>query len=129
MTVRPTGRDAGSLVRIVALSAATASAVMFVVPAAFAQASAPVVSSVFVHPQYDTGNSAINENFQYIAHPPMRPIAASEPAVVHGSHRGRRGQSGTTGTPSATGGGSNNTAAVPLPTMPADGSSGAPVSQ
>lgn len=129
MTVRPTGRDAGSLVRIVALSAATASAVMFVVPAAFAQASAPVVSSVFVHPQYDTGNSAINENFQYIAHPPMRPIAASEPAVVRGSHRGRRGQSGTTGTPGATGGGSNNTAAVPLPTMPADGSSGAPVSQ
>ncbi|WP_129516503.1 hypothetical protein [Burkholderia stabilis] len=129
MTVRPTGRDAGSLVRIVALSAATASAVMFVVPAAFAQASAPVVSSVFVHPQYDTGNSAINENFQYIAHPPMRPIAASEPAVVHGTHRGRRGQSGTTGTPSATGSGSNNTAAVPLPTMPADGSSGAPVSQ
>ncbi|RXV68941.1 hypothetical protein D1006_27950 [Burkholderia stabilis] len=115
--------------RIVALSAATASAVMFVVPAAFAQASAPVVSSVFVHPQYDTGNSAINENFQYIAHPPMRPIAASEPAVVHGTHRGRRGQSGTTGTPSATGSGSNNTAAVPLPTMPADGSSGAPVSQ
>lgn len=129
MTVRPTGRDAGSLVRIVALSAATASAVMFVVPAAFAQASAPVVSSVFVHPQYDTGNSAINENFQYIAHPPMRPIAASEPAVVRGSHRGRRGQSGTTGTPGATGGGTNNTAAVPLPTMPADGSSGAPVSQ
>ncbi|WP_175997726.1 hypothetical protein [Burkholderia stabilis] len=126
MTIRPTARDPGSLVRIIALSAATATALMTTLPAAFAQASAPVTSSVFVHPPYDTGNSAINENFQYIAHPPIRPVAASAPTAVHGSHRGRRGQAGTT---SAAGGGGNNTAAVPLPTMPADTPANPPVSQ
>ncbi|WP_423382082.1 hypothetical protein [Burkholderia sp. LMG 32019] len=128
MTDRPTVRDAGSLVRIAALSAATAAAMVSAVPAAFAQASEPVTSSVFVHRSYDTGNSAINENFQYIAHPPIRPVAASAPPVAHGAHRGRRGQAGTTNSAGATGGGSNS-AAVPLPTMPTDASSGAPVSQ
>ncbi|WGY70267.1 hypothetical protein KEC55_24790 [Burkholderia cepacia] len=129
MTVHPTARDAGSLARFVALRVAAAAAAMFIVPAAFAQASAPVTSSVFVHPPYDTGNSAINENFQYITHPPMRPVAASEPAVVRGAHRGRRGQTGSTNAAGATSGGSNSGAAVPLPQMPADGSSAAPVSQ
>lgn len=127
MTVRPTVRDAGSLVRIAALSAAAA-AMMSAMPPAFAQASESVTSSVFVHRSYDTGNSAINENFQYIAHPPIRPVAASAPPVVRGAHRGRRGQTGTTNSAGATGSGANS-AAVPLPTMPADGASGAPVSQ
>jgi hypothetical protein len=117
------------LARFVALRAAMAGAAMFIVPAAFAQAGAPVTSSVFVHPPSDTGNRAINENFQYIAHPPIRPVAASEPAVAHGAHRGRRGQAGSANAAGATSGGSNSAAAVPLPQMPADGSSGAPVSQ
>lgn len=127
MTVRPTPCDAGSLmlIRIVALSAATGAAVMTIAPAAVAQARAPVNSSVFVHP-YDTGDSTINDNFQYIAHPPLRQVAASEPAAVRSSHRGRRGQAGAA---SATGGGTNNAAAVPLPTMPAAPPSGTPDSQ
>ncbi|VWC58234.1 hypothetical protein BLA18110_00639 [Burkholderia lata] len=131
MTARPTVRDTASLVRIAALSAAAA-ATMSTMPPAFAQASEPVTSSVFVHRSYDTGNSAINENFQYIAHPPIRPVATSAPPVTRGAHRGRRGQTGTTNSAGATGGGANNgsnSAAMPLPTMPADGSSGAPVSQ
>ncbi|VWM08960.1 hypothetical protein BLA6992_03262 [Burkholderia lata] len=128
MTVRPTVRDAGSLVRIAALSAAAVAATVSAMPPAFAQASEPVTSSVFVHRSYDTGNSAINENFQYIAHPPIQPVAASAPPVARGAHRGRRGQTGTTNSAGATGSGSNS-AAIPLPTMPADGPSGAPVSQ
>ncbi|VWC34704.1 hypothetical protein BLA23254_06562 [Burkholderia lata] len=128
MTVRPTVRDTGSLVRIAALSAAAAAALVSAMPRAFAQASEPVTSSVFVHRAYDTGNGAINDNFQYIAHPPIRPVAASAPPVARGAHRGRRGQTGTTNSAGATGSGSNS-AAIPLPTMPADGSSGTPVSQ
>ncbi|MBN3839398.1 hypothetical protein [Burkholderia sp. Ac-20349] len=114
--------------RIAALSAAAAAAMMSAMPSAFAQASEPVASSVFVHRSYDTGNSAINDNFQYIAHPPIRPVAASAPPVARGAHRGRRGQTGTTNSAGATGSGANS-AAIPLPTMPADGSSGTPVSQ
>jgi hypothetical protein len=63
---------------------------------AFAQASAPVTSSVLVQRPFDSGNSAVNENFQYIAHPPVRPVAPVETPVARGSHRGRRGQSATT---------------------------------
>ncbi|MDR8729645.1 hypothetical protein FEQ05_02077 [Burkholderia pseudomultivorans] len=122
MTARPTARNVGALARIVASSAATLAAAMFVAPMAFAQASAPVTSSVFVHRPYDTGNSAIDANFQYIAHPPVRPVAASEPAVVRGSRRGRRGQAGAAST---TGSG---TASAPLPPMPSDVPSGATAS-
>jgi hypothetical protein len=50
---------------------------MSIGPTAFAQASSPVSSSVFIHRSFDTGNSAVNENFQYIAHPPLHPVAAS----------------------------------------------------
>ncbi|WP_152601708.1 hypothetical protein [Burkholderia paludis] len=128
MTARPTVRDAGSLVRIAALSAATAAATMFVMPAAFAQASEPVTSSVFVHRSYDTGNSAINDNFQYITHPPVRPVAASAPTATHGGHRGRRGQTGATNTASTSGSGTDS-AAIPLPALPAQAPSGAPVTQ
>ncbi|MGS0894568.1 hypothetical protein ACVBGC_18860 [Burkholderia stagnalis] len=103
--------------RIVALSAATGAAMMAIAPAALAQASAPVTSSVFVHQPYDSGNSAINQNFQYIAHPPIQPVAASTPPVPHGGHRGRRGQANTANT---TDGGTNNPAAIPLPRMQAD---------
>ncbi|MBY4868939.1 MULTISPECIES: hypothetical protein [Burkholderia] len=126
MTTHFTARDAGSLMRIIVSGAATATAALACMPTAFAQDSAPVTSSVFVHQPYDTGNSAINENFQYIAHPPIRPVTVSAPTVVHGGHRGRRGQAGATGAP---GGGAGNEAAVPLPTMPTDGASGGPVAQ
>ncbi|WP_175780744.1 hypothetical protein [Burkholderia anthina] len=126
MTTHPTARDAGSLMRIIVLSAATVTVALSGMSTAFAQDSAPVTSSVFVHQPYDSGNSAINDNFQYIAHPPIRPVTVSTPTVVHGGHRGRRGQAGATSTPS---GGSGNEAAVPLPTMPTDGTSGGPVTQ
>ncbi|ALX14212.1 hypothetical protein P350_21825 [Burkholderia cepacia JBK9] len=116
--------------RFVAFGAAAATAAMSVVPAAFAQASAAVTSSVFVHQPYDTGNSAIDDNFRYISHPPIRPVAASEPTVAHGAHRGRRGQAGSTNAAGASGGGaSNNTAAMPLPQMPTAEASNASVSQ
>ncbi|MBB5470781.1 hypothetical protein HDG32_006935 [Paraburkholderia sp. CI2] len=123
MKARPTARNAGLLMHILAVSAAVGAAMMSIGPMAFAQASSPVSSSAFIHRSFDTGNSAVNENFQYIAHPPMRPVAASEPTVVRSSHRGHRGQTG------ATGSGTNNAAAVPLPQMPADAPSNAPVSQ
>ncbi|UTV58505.1 hypothetical protein [Burkholderia arboris] len=64
MTAHPITRNTGSLVRFVAFGAAAATAAMSVVPAAFAQASAAVTSSVFVHQPYDTGNSAIDDNFR-----------------------------------------------------------------
>jgi predicted NBD/HSP70 family sugar kinase len=108
---------------IIVVSAAVGAAMMSIGPTAFAQASSPVSSSVFIHRSFDTGNNAVNENFQYIAHPPMRPVAASEPAVARGAHRGRRGQTGTTGS------GTNDTGAAPRPQMPTDASSNASVSQ
>ncbi|WP_175845634.1 hypothetical protein [Burkholderia arboris] len=130
MTAHPITRNTGSLARFVAFGAAAAVAAMSVMPAAFAQASAPVTSSVFVHQPYETGNSAINENFQYIAHPPIRPVAASAPTVSHGAHRGRRGQAGGTNAAGASGGGtSSNTTAMPLPPMPTAESSSSSVSQ
>ncbi|CAB3802638.1 hypothetical protein LMG28688_05604 [Paraburkholderia caffeinitolerans] len=120
MKARPTERSARPLMHAIALCAA----IMLIGTTAFAQASSPVTSSVFVNHSFDTGNSAINENFQFIAHPPMRPVAASAPTVARSPHRGRRGQTGTTGI------GANDTAtAVPLPQMPADGATNAPISQ
>lgn len=95
---------------------------MSIAPAVFAQASSPVDSSVLVRPTFDTGNSAVNANFQYIAHPPMRPVAASEPTTVRGSHRGHRGQTGATGSSGMT----NDASTTPLPQMPADASPDAP---
>ncbi|MGF6603110.1 hypothetical protein P3T23_007863 [Paraburkholderia sp. GAS448] len=123
MKARPTARSAGALMHIIAVSAAVGAAMMSIGPTAFAQASSPVSSSVFIHRSFDTGNSAVNENFQYIAHPPMHPVAASEPTVARGGHRGRRGQTGTTGS------GTNDAGAAPLPQMPTDASSNASVSQ
>ncbi|MFD1557544.1 hypothetical protein ACFSHT_18260 [Paraburkholderia silviterrae] len=120
MKAFPTERSGRPLMHAFALCAAT----ILIATTAFAQASSPVTSSVFVHHSFDTGNSAINENFQFIAHPPMRPVAASAPTVTRSPHRGRRGQAG------ATGSGANDTAtAVPLPQVPADGTTNAPISQ
>lgn len=125
MKAYATSLGAGSLLHGIVASAA----MMSIGQAAFAQASSPVTSSVFVHRSFDTGNSAVNQNFQYITHPPVHPVAASEPAVARGSHAGRRGRAGTTGSTAATSGGTADTPAVPLPQMPADASSNAPVAQ
>jgi len=114
---------------VIAASAAAGAVMMSIGAGAFAQASAPVSSSVFVHRTFDTGNSAINENFQYIAHPPARPVAASAPTAPRASHRGRRGQLGQTGQTAGTGSGTNDAAAIALPQMPADSSANASASQ
>jgi hypothetical protein len=119
----PTARSAGALRHMIVLSGAVGAGLMSIGPTAFAQASSPVTSSVFVHRSFDTGNSAINENFQYITHPPVRPVAASEPTVTRSAHRGRRGQMGGAGS------GTSSTTAVPLPQMPTDASPSASVSQ
>jgi hypothetical protein len=124
LKARPTSRSARPFVHIVAVSALVGPAMMLIGPTAFAQASSPVTSSVFVHRSFDTGNSAINENFQFIAHPPVHPVAASAPSAGRSSHRGRRGQMATTGS-------STNDAATAVPPsqMPMDSSSNAPVPQ
>jgi hypothetical protein len=81
----------------------------------FAQSSAPVTSSVFVHPATeDTGgeSAAINDNWKFITNPPAHPVAASEPPPSGGSHRGKRGRgmSGSGGSSGAGGaGGSGDT--------------------
>ncbi len=75
---------------------AACAAPMLVLPA-FAQSSAPVTSSVFVHPATeDTGgqSAAINDNWKFITNPPAHPVAASEPASSSDSHHGRHGRGG-----------------------------------
>jgi uncharacterized membrane protein YgcG len=82
----------------------------------FAQSSAPVTSSVFVHPATeDTGgeSAAINDNWKFITNPPAHPVAASEPSSSGGSHRGKRGRgmsgSGGSGGSGSSSGGSGDT--------------------
>jgi hypothetical protein len=126
-----------------------ASVLLLCAPVVFAQASAPVTSSVFTHSVTDdSGNQAgaINDNWKFITSPPAHPVAASDPAQDHGSrrgggggHRGRGTQasspdgassSATTGTPpgvngmplGATGGLPPPATPNPSPVSPAAGS-------
>ena len=100
----------------------------------FAQSSAPVTSSVFVHPAtQDTGgeSAAINDNWRFITSPPAQPLAASEPSPPNGSHRGKRGRgmggSGSAGGTGDTGAASTATSnGLPsnMPLTPPPGSTG-----
>jgi hypothetical protein len=97
----------------------------------FAQSSAPVTSSVFVHPAIeDTGgeSAAINDNWKFITSPPAHPVAASEPSPSNGSRRGKRGRgmsgsggSGDTGTAST---GASSSLPSNMPLSPPTGSTG-----
>jgi hypothetical protein len=82
------------------LSMIAACAASMLASPVFAQSSAPVTSSVFVHPATeDTGgqSAAINDNWKFITNPPAHPVAASEPASSSGAHQGRHGRGGGAG--------------------------------
>jgi hypothetical protein len=88
---------------------AACAASMLALPA-FAQSSAPVTSSVLVHPATeDAGgqSAAINDNWKFITNPPAHPVAASEPASSGGGRHGRHGRGmAASSTPAAEPGGS-----------------------
>jgi hypothetical protein len=113
-----------------------AGAVFLLAAPAFAQSSAPVTSSVFVHPATaDTGgeSGAINDNWRFITNPPAHAVAASEAAPSSGSHHGKhggRGMSGAGGSGGAGDAGSASTgtsASLPsnMPLAPPMGTTGA----
>jgi len=104
-------------------ASAAVTSLMACVQNAVAQASSPVTSSVFIQRAANTDSYAVNQNFEFIAHPPVQAVVASAPAATGGSHRGRRGQSTATSSSSST------SAALPLPQMPTDTSANGAMSQ